>query len=299
MPLPPVIQVKDVGKDFSSGGLFRHRITAVREVSLGIAPGRTMAVVGESGCGKTTLARLAAGLLKPDCGVVEFDGRKLADWPRKNLRRRLQMVFQDADGSLNPNLKTKDLLMEPMRLHAWSRDQAEERIPELLDMVGLTPDLLHRYPHEMSGGQRQRIGLARAMSLRPELVIADEPVASLDRSVQAHILDLFDTFQKQHRVAYLYISHDMSTVRVLADNVAIMLGGVFVETGPVEEVFNAPAHPYTQLLLQAVDQKTPPSYACELEQETSSSQGCPFAALCPHADTNCRQSLPPPRRDGT
>lgn len=298
-----MIQVDGVGKTFKAGLLRTHATTAVRDVSLRIAPGKTLAVVGESGCGKTTLARLAAGLLRPDAGAVMFAGQTITAWPRKQLRRRLQMIFQDADGSLNPNLTAEELLLEPMRLHGSSRVQSRERLPEMLDMVGLTPDLLPRHPHEMSGGQRQRIGLARAMSLEPELVIADEPVASLDRSVQAQILSQLNEFQKRDGVAYLYISHDLATVRALADEVAVMLGGVFVETGPAEDVFRNPAHPYTRLLLDAVDEGIHAgARASGLENQGAADQtpanqaavnrGCPLAPVCPLACASCTHALP-------
>ncbi|MFW5838096.1 MAG: oligopeptide/dipeptide ABC transporter ATP-binding protein [Desulfovibrionaceae bacterium] len=293
MPQPPVIQAHGLAKAFKSGLLVRRKTSAVREASLRIEPGRTLAVVGESGCGKTTLARMVAGLLAPDAGSVDFAGRDLAHWPRKQLRRKLQVVFQDADGSLNPNLTARDLLLEPLRLHGWPRRRAAERLPELMDMVGLTPDLLRRHPHEMSGGQRQRIGLARAMSLAPDLVVADEPVASLDRSVQAQILRLLKDLQESKGIACLYISHDLATVRALAHDVAVMLGGVFVETGPVEEVFSEPAHPYTRMLLEAVTggggQGKP---AWDIEQGVATSLGCPLALACPYAEPACATSLP-------
>ncbi|MFP4315596.1 MAG: oligopeptide/dipeptide ABC transporter ATP-binding protein [Desulfovibrionales bacterium] len=293
MSQPPVIEARGLAKTFRSGLVMRHRTQAVQEVSFEIMPGQTLAVVGESGCGKSTLARLAAGLLEPDKGDVRFMGRSLSSWPRKGLRQQLQVVFQDADGSLNPVLTARELLLEPLRLHGWSRTQAEERLPSLLDVVGLTPDLLSRHPHEMSGGQRQRICLARAMSLRPRLIIADEPVASLDRSVQALILSLLKKSQEREELSYLYISHDLATVRVMADHVAVMLGGVFVETGPVQQVLQHPAHPYTHLLLAAAGiGEHEPEGVVEGENETSIRSGCPFAATCPLASPTCQNDLP-------
>lgn len=293
MPQPPVIEAHGLAKTFSSGLLFRRKTIAVHEVSLRIEPSRTLAVVGESGCGKTTLARMVAGLLTPDAGLITFAGRYFSDWPRKALRRRLQVVFQDADGSLNPNLTARDLLLEPLRLHGWSRSRANRQLPELMDIVGLTPDLLRRHPHELSGGQRQRIGLARAMSLEPDLVIADEPVASLDRSVQAQILSLFSGLQEKRGVAYLYISHDLATVKTLAHDVAVMIGGVFVETGPAEEVFSKPAHPYTKMLLDAMkgggDQR---KQLDDMEHLAVPNPGCPLASICPLAELVCKKRIP-------
>ncbi len=288
-----MIEASGLAKTFRSGLLCRQRTQAVQETSFDITPGRTLAVVGESGCGKSTLARLTAGLLEPDAGEVRFMGRALHTWPRKELRQQLQVVFQDADGSLNPVLTTRELLLEPLRLHGWSRARARERLPGLLDMVGLTSDLLSRHPHEMSGGQRQRICLARSMSLRPRLLIADEPVASLDRSVQAQILSLLKDYQERERISYLYISHDLATVRVMADHVAVMLGGVFVETGPVQEVLQQPAHPYTRLLLEAAGiDAHGPKLTVEGENGTSSWSGCPFAAACTLASPACLNALP-------
>jgi oligopeptide/dipeptide ABC transporter ATP-binding protein len=290
---PPVIEARGLAKTFRSGLVLRHRTQAVQKASFGITRGRTLAVVGESGCGKSTLARLSARLLKPDEGVVRFMGRDLDSWPRKELRQRLQVVFQDADGSLNPVLSARELLLEPFRLQGWSRHKAEQRLPTLLDMVGLTSDLISRYPHEMSGGQRQRICLARAMSLHPKLIIADEPVASLDRSVQAQILSLLKTFQEREETSYLYISHDLATVRVLADDVAVMLGGVFVETGPVQEVFLQPAHPYTRLLLEAAGLAAyGPLQAVDIENRGFFRAGCPFSSACPLAAHTCEIALP-------
>ncbi len=284
-----MIEIKGLRKSYGSGFFFRQVNTAVRDVSLNIAPGRTLAVVGESGCGKTTLARMAAGLLMPDSGSITFGGKKIAHWDRKALRKSIQVVFQDADGSLNPNFSARDLLLEPLLLHGLPRSEAEERLPELLSMVGLVPDLLQRHPHEMSGGQRQRIGIARAMSLSPELVIADEPVSSLDRSIQAQILSLLQSFQDNNGVSYLYISHDLGSVRAIAHEVAVMLGGVFVETGPAEEVFSNPVHPYTKLLL--ADEKHAEPHLehdfMDLESKQSMENGCPFTVYCKHSEPQC------------
>lgn len=288
-----LIEAKGLNKTFSSGFLIKHKNPAVREVCFRIRPGQTLAVAGESGCGKTTLARLAAGLLTPDSGAVYFSGQDIANWPRKRLRRRVQMVFQDADGSLNPNLRVRDLLVEPLRLNGWSRQKARDNIEDLLSMVGLTRDLLSRYAHEMSGGQRQRLGLARAMSLEPELIIADEPVASLDRSVQAQILSLLKRFRQEKQVSYLYISHDLSTIGVIADEAAIMLGGLIVEYGPVEAVLNQPAHPYTALLVEAhkksINNK---SHLPDIEEMQNIFFGCPFVQACTLKTNFCKQKIP-------
>ncbi|SOB58794.1 oligopeptide transporter subunit; ATP-binding component of ABC superfamily [Pseudodesulfovibrio profundus] len=294
MSQPAVIHLERMSKTFESGFFFKRRNVAVRDVTFSIAPGRTLAVVGESGCGKTTLARMAAGLLKPDSGLVSFAGRPLPTWDDRSLRQRLQMVFQDADGSLNPNFKARDLLLEPLRLHGLLHGDAEAQLERLLSMVGLVPDLLDRYPHEMSGGQRQRIGIARAMSLAPDLVIADEPVSSLDRSIQAQILSLLRSFQERDNVAYMYISHDLESVRAIAHDVAVMLGGVFVETGPVDEIFTNPMHPYTRLLFEDAIESCDARAASDYDMEwcQASVDGCAFAPLCPHAVAACSSSLP-------
>ncbi len=288
-----MIEIKGLRKSYGSGFFFRQVNTAVREISLNIAPGRTLAVIGESGCGKTTLARMAAGLLKPDSGSIIFGGKNFARWDRKALRKNIQVVFQDADGSLNPNFNARDLLLEPLLLHGLPRSEAEERLPELLSMVGLVPDLLQRHPHEMSGGQRQRIGIARAMSLSPALVIADEPVSSLDRSIQAQILSLLQSFQENNGVSYLYISHDLGSVRAMAHEVAVMLGGLFVETGPAEEVFEKPLHPYTKLLL--ADENHAESQFVndfmDLESRQGTENGCPFAVYCKHSAPQCTKGV--------
>lgn len=293
MPQPSVIEIAGLSKSYLSGFFFRRENKAVRDVSLKIAPGRTLAVVGESGCGKTTLARMAAGLLKPDSGSISFKGRSLARWEKKGLRKNMQVVFQDADGSLNPNFSTRDLLLEPLLLHGLSRSEAEERLPELLSMVGLVPDLLHRHPHEMSGGQRQRIGIARAMCLSPALVIADEPVSALDRSIQAQILSLLQSFQSDSGVSYLYISHDLGSVRAVAHDVAVMLGGLFVETGPAEDVFANPLHPYTKLLLADDNCAELPfkNYSVDLENRQGAEEGCPFAGCCNYCEPQCTKGV--------
>jgi ABC-type microcin C transport system duplicated ATPase subunit YejF len=257
-----LLEAKDVQKSFSrSAGVFAGRdgkaIAAVSGVSLSLISGGTLAIVGESGCGKTTLARMLLRLIEPDSGELRFAGRDLlaakGDELRA-LRRQMQMVFQDPFASLNPRMKVGEIVGEPLAIHEPKLRPAErrKRVTETLERVGLAAEALTRYPHEFSGGQRQRIGIARALILRPKLVVADEPVAALDVSVGAQVLALLAELQHEFALTYVFISHSLPVVAQLATRIAVMQAGRFVEEGPAHQILSQPAHSYTKALLAAV-----------------------------------------------
>jgi len=277
-------------------------VRAVDGVSLAIAPGRTLALVGESGCGKTTVGKSVLQLIRPTGGEVEFDGVELTRLRGNALRRRradLQIVFQDPYASLNPRMRVQDILLEGMTALGVLTDRAarERRVGELLAQVGLPEAALSRYPHEFSGGQRQRIAIARALSVNPRLVVCDEPTSALDVSVQAQILNLLKRLQRELGVAYLFITHNLGVVSYVADEVAVMYLGRIVEHGTVEEVLADPKHPYTQALLDAVPTleggREQLHVKGELPSPVAPPSGCHFHPRCPHATTQCRMEYPP------
>ncbi len=261
MAAPALIEARNLRKSFQVGaGVFARagrRVWAVDDVSLALAPGETLAIVGESGCGKTTLARMLLRLIEPDAGAICFQGRDLlaaGGAELRALRREMQMVFQDPFASLNPRLRVEAAVSEPLEIHEprLGRAKRRERVRATLESVGLGADAMQKYPHEFSGGQRQRIGIARALVLRPKLVVADEPVSALDVSVGAQILELLQTLQREFALTYLLISHSLPVVAQLATRVAVMQAGRFVEVGEADHVLSRPAHPYTQAMLAAV-----------------------------------------------
>lgn len=253
-----LITVENVSKTFSSGGIFKKQKEnrVLEDICLEIRKNETLALVGESGCGKTTLGRIILGLEKPDTGRILYEGKEISDGIRadREVRKNMQMVFQDSFASLDPKMRVEDILLEPMLASGMCRRKKEglETVRELLETVGLKEEHMKRYPHQFSGGQRQRIGIARALAVQPSFIVCDEPVSALDVSVQAQILNLLKEIKKKRNLSLLFISHDLGVVRYIADRVVIMNQGKICETGTTEEVYNSPTDSYTKYLLQAV-----------------------------------------------
>lgn len=274
---------------------------AVDGVSLSMEPGERVGIIGESGSGKTTFAKALLGLEPMSSGQVRFRGADVASLKGQALerfRRGAQMIFQDPMGSLNPRLTVGHAMAEVLSVHKLApRDQRAGRISDLLGKVGLEPDYARRYPHEFSGGQRQRIGIARALALGPELLVADEPVSALDVSVQAQILNLIRDLSEERRMAVILVAHDLAVVNYVCQRVLILYKGRVVEEGPAQEVFSSPRHPYTRLLKSAVpdpdDEETPVMPAVEVVSGGVGGAGCPFAARCPQAGGRCLDEIPP------
>jgi oligopeptide/dipeptide ABC transporter ATP-binding protein len=280
-------------------------IRAVDQVSFAIGRGETLALVGESGCGKTTIGRAVLRLVEPTAGSIMFDGidlLSLRPTPLRRLRRRMQPVFQDAYASLNPRLTVGAIIREGLRIHRLAEGTAADtRVKQLLEEVGLRPEHARRFPREFSGGQRQRIGIARALAVEPEFIVCDEPVSALDVSVQAQVLNLLQDLQRERRLTYLLISHDLAVVAHMASRVAVMYLGRVVEIGPTEAVYDRPRMPYTRALLSAAPAASPAArrnrivLAGELPTSVSATPGCAFFPRCPHPakDAACTQVRPP------
>ena len=297
-----LVSVKNISKTFSANkGMFGKKkfVHAVNDVSFDIMPGETFSLVGESGCGKSTTGKLIDHLITPDTGEIWFEGKdisKISDNEMRPLRSDIQMVFQDPYGSLNPRMKVQDLIGEPLLIHTnMTAGERLKKVHELLGVVGLSPSHGERYPHEFSGGQRQRIGIARALALEPKFIVCDEPVSALDVSIQAQILNLMQDLQDNLGLTYLFITHDLSVVKYISDDILVMYLGQMVEKAPSDKLFKHPMHPYTQALLSAIpipDPKVPMNRITmkgEITSPINPEKGCRFAKRCPYATDACRQ----------
>lgn len=301
-----LLKVQNLKKHYPiSQGLWGQttgQVKAVDGVSFDIYPGETLGLVGESGCGKTTTGRAILRLIEPTSGDVTFKNMHVTTLKQKKLRelrRHMQIIFQDPYSSLNPRLTVGGILSEPLKIHNLTTKSARgERITDLLETVGLSPDAARRYPHEFSGGQRQRIGIARALAVEPELIIADEPVSALDVSIQAQIVNLLQDLQAQLGLTFLFIAHDLSVVRHISQRVAVMYLGRIVEIASREELYNNPQHPYTQALLSSVPVPDPrikrnrTILKGDVPNPSNVPSGCPFHPRCPEATTDCKQVEP-------
>jgi len=297
-----MLEVKDLRMYFPvKRGFFRRTagyVEAVDGVSLSVDAGETVGLVGESGCGKTTVGKCVVRLLKPTGGSILFDDRDIASIAPKELkayRRRMQMVFQDPFGSLNPRMTVSDILAEGPTI--MGEDASDDRIAELLDTVGLPKEAGTRYPHEFSGGQRQRIGIARALSVRPSFLVCDEPVSALDVSIQAQIINLLEDLQARFSLSYLFVAHDLSVVRHIADKISVMYIGHIMEEAPTEELFANPCHPYTQALFASIPSLDPKkrrglkALSGDPPSPVDPPPGCRFASRCPRVMEKCREGV--------
>ncbi|MEU8420177.1 dipeptide ABC transporter ATP-binding protein [Micromonospora sp. NPDC048835] len=305
-----ILEVNDLVKHYpvTQGVVFKKtvgQVKAVDGVSFGLRAGETLGVVGESGCGKSTLARVLMNLEKPTAGNVVYKGQdisKLSGGALRRLRRQIQLVMQDPYTSLNPRMTVGDLLGEPFEIHPEVAPKGSRRakVRELLDLVGLNPEHINRYPHQFSGGQRQRIGIARALALRPEIIVCDEPVSALDVSIQAQVMNLLEQLQGEFGLSYVFIAHDLSVVRHLSDRVAVMYLGKIVEIGTEDEIYERPTHPYTQALLSAVpvpdptqrNNKTIIRLTGDVPSPISPPSGCRFRTRCWKAQDVCAEQVP-------
>ena len=300
-----LVEVKNLKEYFNiSTGMFTSKpLKAVDDVSFAIRKGETLGLVGESGCGKTTVGRTLLHLYKPTAGEIWFDGKKIET--RKDIleyRKKSAMVFQDPYSSLNPRMTVSDIIAEPLDVHKMYQNKKErqERILDLMAKVGLNSEHANRYAHEFSGGQRQRIGIARALSMNPEFLVCDEPVSALDVSIQAQVINMFDELQDQMDLTYLFIAHDLLVVRHISDRIAVMYLGKMVELADAKEIYDHPLHPYTKSLMSAVPLPDPQKARAnkrivltgDIPSPLNAPSGCPFRTRCPHATAACAEEMP-------
>ena len=301
-----LLEVKNLKQHFDipNGFLKSLKLKAVDDVSFNIAEGETLGLVGESGCGKTTVGRTILHLYKPTAGEVWFDGKQIST--QKDIlefRKQAQMVFQDPYSSLDPRMTVSDIIAEPLDVHKLysNRKEREEKIHYLMDLVGLPSEHASRYAHEFSGGQRQRIGIARALAVEPKFIICDEPVSALDVSIQAQVVNMFEDLQEKLGLTYLFIAHDLLVVKHISTRIAVMYLGKLIEIGPANELYHNPIHPYTISLLSAVPVPDPKiaraNERMHLEGDVPSPlhmpSGCPFRTRCPRATARCAEVMPP------
>jgi len=300
-----LVEVKNLKEYFNiNTGIFTSKpLKAVDDVSFSIKKGETLGLVGESGCGKTTVGRTLLHLYKPTAGEIYFDGKKIVT--HKDIleyRKKTAMVFQDPYSSLNPRMTVSDIIAEPLDVHKMYQDKKErqERILDLMAKVGLNSEHANRYAHEFSGGQRQRIGIARALSMSPEFLVCDEPVSALDVSIQAQVINMFDELQDQMGLTYLFIAHDLLVVRHISDRIAVMYLGKMVELADAKDIYDHPLHPYTKSLMSAVPLPDPQKARAnkrivlsgDIPSPLNAPSGCPFRTRCPHATDACAEAMP-------
>ena len=302
----PLIEVRNLRMYFPVGTSFlggRKLLKAVDDVSFDLYPGETFGLVGESGCGKTTVGRSLVRLYRPTGGQILLDGTDIAPLSERDVlpyRRRMQMIFQDPYASLNPRMTVSSIIGEPMRLQGASPDAIDARVRELIEQVGLKKDHLNRYPHEFSGGQRQRIGIARALSTRPEFIVCDEPISALDVSIQAQVINMLEDLQREMGITYLFVSHDLSMVRHISHRVGVMYLGHLVEVANVHDLYADMRHPYTRALLSAVPVADPDLAANanriilqgDVPTPIDPPSGCPFRTRCRFSEKRCAETRP-------
>ena len=300
-----LVEVKNLKEYFNiNTGMFSSKpLKAVDDVSFAIKQGETLGLVGESGCGKTTVGRTLLHLYKPTAGEIWFNGKKIET--RKDIleyRQKSAMVFQDPYSSLNPRMTVSDIIAEPLDVHKiyQNKKERQERVLELMAKVGLNSEHANRYAHEFSGGQRQRIGIARSLAMGPEFVVCDEPVSALDVSIQAQVINMFDELQEQMDLTYLFIAHDLLVVRHISDRIAVMYLGKMVELADAKEIYDHPLHPYTKSLMSAVPLPDPQKarenkrivLSGDIPSPLNAPSGCPFRTRCPHATDACAEAMP-------
>ncbi|MGE0173707.1 MAG: ABC transporter ATP-binding protein [Oligoflexales bacterium] len=296
-----LLEIKNLAKHYTVGGMFQKKaqVKALEDVSFSLEKGEILSVVGESGCGKTTLAKLLMQIEEPNQGSISFEGKALRSQPQAEVRKKMQMIFQDPYSSINARKKAWKIIAEPLFINtSHPLTKCREITLEVMAKVGLRPEYADRYPHMFSGGQRQRIGIARALVTHPEIIICDEPISALDVSIQAQILNLLMDLQRDMGLSYIFISHDLSVVRFISDKVLVIYLGKVVEVGHKKNIFENPVHPYTKVLLASTPrirhgQRKLYSGKGEIPSRINPPKGCPFESRCPFAIEECRQASPP------